>query len=56
MLPIGSSAHDIRLYVRMRLNRDPELDAMDKELEADILRTIPKVISGTYVFSQCIEF
>ena len=56
MLPIGSNAHDIGLYVRMRLNRDPELDAMDKELEGDILRTIPEVISGTYVFSQRIEF
>ena len=56
MLPIGSSAHDIGLYVRMRLDRDPELDAMDKGLEADILRTIPEVISGTYVFYQRIEF
>ena len=52
MLPISSRTHDIGLYLKMRLRRDPELDAMDKELEADILRIIPGVVSGTYVFSQ----
>ena len=51
MLPISPSAHDIWLYLKMRLSRDPEFDAMDKELEADILRVIPEVTSGTYVFS-----
>ena len=52
MLPIGSRMHDIGLYLTMRLNRDLELDAMDEELEADILRIIPEVASGTYVFSR----
>ena len=47
MLPISTRAHDMGLYLRMRLNRDSELHAMDKELEADILRTIPGVISET---------
>jgi len=56
MLPISSSAHDIGLYVRMRLDRDPEPDAMNEELEADILRIIPEVVSETYVFPQSIEF
>ena len=51
MLPISSKAHDIGLYLEMKLKRDSELDAMDKELEANILRIIPEV-SGTYVFSQ----
>ena len=51
MLPISSSPRDIKLYLEMKLKRDSEQDAMDKELEADILRIIPKV-SGTYVFSQ----
>ena len=51
MLPISSRTHDIRLYLEMKLKRDSELDAMDKELEADILRIIPEVVSGTYVFS-----
>ena len=55
MLTISTGAHDIRLYLRMKLDRDLEFHAMDKELEADILRTIPEVLSGTYVFSQCIE-
>jgi len=56
MLPINPSAHDIGLYIRMRLSHDSELDARDKELEADILRIIPEVTSGTYVFSALIEF
>jgi len=51
MLPISPTAHDIGLYLRMRLSRDSELDARDEELEADILRIIPEVTSGTYVFS-----
>ena len=56
MLPISPSEHDIGSYLRMRLSRDPELDAMDERLEADILRIIPEVISGMYVFSRPIEF
>ena len=40
---------DIRGYVTARLKRDPESDAMDPELEADILRIIPDKISGAYV-------
>jgi len=52
MLPISSSEHDIELYLRMRLSRDSELDAMDGELEVDILRIIPEVTSRMYVFSQ----
>ena len=35
----------------MRLEKDPELDAMDRELEAEILRIIPDKISGSYVTS-----
>jgi len=51
LLPISSRTHDISLYLKMRLKRDLELDAMDEELEADVLRIIPEVGSGTYVFS-----
>jgi len=40
----------------MRLRRYSEFDAMDVELEAEILRTIPQVISGVYVSSRGIEF
>ena len=56
MLRINFRTHDMRLYLKMRLERDSELDAMDEQFEADILRIIPEVISGMYVFSQCIEF
>ena len=40
---------DIREYITMRLGDDLEPDAMDEELEADILRIIPDKTSGTYV-------
>ena len=56
MLPISSSEHDIGLYLRRKLGSDPELDAMDEELEADILKIIPEVVSGMYVFFRCIKF
>ena len=52
MLPIISRTHDIGLYLKMRLNRDSEIDVMDEELEADILRIIPEAVSGTYVLSR----
>ena len=52
MLSISPSAHDIGLYLRMRLSQDPESDAMDEKLEADILRIIPEAASETYVFSR----
>ena len=40
---------DIRGYLTMRLEMDSDPDAMDIELEADILRIIPNKISGVYV-------
>ena len=40
---------DIRRYVTKRLKKDTEPDAMDAELKADILKTIPERISGAYV-------
>ena len=46
---IKPTKEDIRGYVTMRLKKDPELDAMDPELEADILTIIPDKISGAYV-------
>jgi len=55
MLPISPSEHDIGSYLKMRLGNDPELDAMNEELEADILRIIPEVASEMYVFSGSIE-
>ena len=55
MLPVSPDQDDIKSYLSIRLSRDPEFDAMDEELEADILRIIPEVISGMYVFSRCAE-
>ena len=43
---IKPTEEDIRVYVTMRLRRDLELDAMDPELETDILTIIPNKISG----------
>jgi len=51
LAPIEPTAEDIVGYVTTRLKQDPELDAMDKELEAEILRSIPENISGSYVAS-----
>jgi len=47
--PIKPTEEDIREYLIMKLKNDPELDAMDVRLEADILRIIPDKISGAYV-------
>ena len=47
--PIKPTEEDIREYLIMRLKNDPELDAMNVRLEADILRIIPEKISGAYV-------
>jgi len=51
MPAVKPTKEDIRGYLAMRLKKDPEPDAMDQELEADILRTIPDKISGVYVKS-----
>ena len=47
--PINPTKEDIKGYITMRLKGDAELDAMDKELEAEILTIIPDKISGSYV-------
>ena len=49
MLPICLKEHDIELYLKMRLSRDPEPDALDEELETDILKIVPEVTSRRYV-------
>jgi len=48
---VKPTEEDIRRYVTMRIKKDAEPDAMDRELEADILRIIPDKISGSYVTS-----
>ena len=44
--PIKPTEEDIREYVTMRLRKDLESDAVDPELEADILTIISDKISG----------
>ena len=51
LAPIQPTEEDIVEYVAMRLEKDAERDAMNRELEADILRIIPDKISGSYVTS-----
>ena len=46
LAPIIPTKEDIGGYVTMRLRKDTEPDAMDPELEADILGIIPEKISG----------
>ena len=55
MLPIRPSRDDIGLYLRMRLERDPEFDVMNLDLRADILRVIPESIGGMSVLSAHVE-
>ena len=55
MLPISPSKDDIGLYLRMRLERDPEFDGMDDDLRADIVRVIPESIAGMFVLLAHVE-
>ena len=46
---ISPKRDDIIGYIHARLNEDPDPDAMDDSLEADILKKIPEDISEMYV-------
>ena len=48
-VPIAPRQDDIISYLRSRLDEDATSDAMDSNLEADILKKIPKDISEMYV-------
>ena len=47
MLQISPRDRDIRLYLTMRLSQAPEPDALDEELKAEILTTVPEVATRT---------
>jgi len=49
VIPICPNADDIRNYLEMRLDRDPEPEAMNDNLRADILRIIIKRTSDMCV-------
>ena len=48
-IPISPNTDDIRNYLEMRLNRDPEPEAMSHDLRADIVRVILEKISDMCV-------
>ena len=56
MVTIEPTSEDIRRYIEERLNQDPDNDAIDEELRADIRRVIPKRVSGMYVSMWDVEF
>jgi len=43
--PIISTKNDIVLFLRAKLEKDPTPEAMDKNLEADIIKSIPETVS-----------
>ena len=45
-IPVSPTEGDIRIYLGVRLDRDTEPKAMDDDLRKDIMRIIPKIISG----------
>ena len=48
-VPVGPSKDDIMEYLRLRLDEDETPDAMDENLEVDILEKIPQNMSEMYV-------
>ena len=55
VIPISPNTDDIRNYLEMRLDRDPEPEAMSNDLRADIVRVILDKISDMYVRPYCIS-
>ena len=49
VIPISPNTDDIRNYLEMRLDRDPEPEAMSNDLRADIVRVILDKISDMCV-------
>ena len=42
IIPISPNPDDIRNYLEKRLDRDDEPEAMNNDLRADIIKTIPE--------------
>ena len=49
VLPISPNTEDVRNYLKMRLDRDVEPDAMDNDLRVDIVRSILDKMPDMYV-------
>jgi len=48
-ISVSPAREDIEAFLRMKLDEDPEPDAMGESLRADIMEIIPKQISEMYV-------
>jgi len=48
-ISVSPTKEDTKAFLRMKLDGDPEPDAMDEHLRADIMEIIPKTISEMYV-------
>jgi len=48
-ISISPTKEDTEAFLRIKLGEDPEPDAMDENLRADIMETIPKTISEMYI-------
>jgi len=46
---ISPTEEDTKTFLRMKLDGDPEPEAMDENLRADIMEIIPKTISEMYI-------
>ena len=51
-VPVGPKKDDIIGYLRVRLDEDETPEAMDENLEADILSKIPEKLSEMYVWDD----
>ena len=54
VIPISPNMDDIRNYLDMRLDRDPEPEAMSNDLRAHIVRVVLEKVSTMCVGSFCI--
>ena len=54
MIPISPNGDDIRSYLKMRLKKDTEPEAMNDSLRADIVRIILEKTSNMYVRASSI--
>ena len=49
LLPVSPNTKDIKNYLKMRLDRDDDPEAMDNDLRADIVNSILEKMSDMYV-------
>ena len=56
VIPISPNRDDIRSYLKMKLDRDTEPEAMNDSLRADILRIILEKTSDMYVALSTVAF